>query len=279
VLVRKLYGIPLAVRVKGDRWRELREIELGIPFRAKVKTIINFHAGNLVIRNADALIPLSSVVTDAIKKEMGEEKLTREVALPFRAPTESSIPDDPLAEGDPFVLTVTNFNYWGKVETLVEAIRLMASLVFQKGYRWIVLGEGHFLSRVMNLVEDEIQSGKVLFLGKRSTSSFYRKARAQFYFSGMDTMSNVLLECFYCRLPVLLNQDFPVREIARDGFNVLKVDLRDPTGMDAVLDRILNDEEERQRLVENALQFIGNEWSVEKMADHLDEAMTRLCRV
>jgi glycosyltransferase involved in cell wall biosynthesis len=270
VILKKLYGIPMAVMVRGDGWQQYAEIDHDVPVYEKLSKLLNFKAGQYVLKNSDAIFPLSNNLKKIVEKNLKVDKLIQVVNITYKELDKDNDKKPELPEN--FVLTVTNFNYWAKVEPLLHAIKLVSPVVKESGWTWIILGDGFFYDSFKQALNDEVDWGTVKLLGRQNPYPFYKSAKALFYISGMDALPNVLLESFLYKLPVVINRDCPAVEFVlnNNGFVINFDDLQ------AVRDMIRHLKEDREavsKVAEKAHNYVTKQFSVENVSGQLENAL------
>lgn len=270
--IKYLCAIPMAVRAKGNIWLEYSEIKYDIPAFEKFVKFMNFHAGMLIMRRADAILPISEHIAGVVRQYLGAEKPQYVVHIPC-AKTNTPVAGVPgVAVDGKFILTITNFNFWAKVDPLVSGINKTARLQKKYGYRWNILGDGVFLEKFKKEINaDGLEVVRIL--GHKDPKPYYKNAAALFYISGLDGLPNVLIEASYCRVPIIMNSGCPAAEFIIDGYNGLIVDFDDSARVEAVLQRLSTDSRYRTELCDNAYKYAEENFSVERVSASLDLAL------
>jgi len=190
------------------------------------------------------------------------------VHIPYRDPPDGhEFPPEA-----PYALTVTNFNYWRKVEPLIDAVPLLAPLLGDLGLQWLVLGEGIFLDRCKSLTHPYADC--IHFLGRHATNPYYKgNAFCVLYISGLDGLPNVLLEAFAAGLAVIMNHDCPAREFLRHGETGLLVDFRDASCVQTALKILAEDQSFGARIGKKAAAHVLETYSEAGVSKELAEAL------
>jgi glycosyltransferase involved in cell wall biosynthesis len=103
--------------------------------------------------------------------------------------------------------------------------------------------------------------------------AMYKEADVFVYHSEHDATPNVLLESKRWGLPVLLNEHKPFRAIVSDESSGLFYN--DASTFHQQLNRLLKDKTLRQRLGERAAWEHENKFSIEAIAEKLENALFR----
>lgn len=272
ILLQQIYKIPLAVRLKGDPWEEYSEIRHDIPIMEKVAKFLNYRAGIILLRRAEIILPISDHMANVVNRNLRESTPLYVVNIPFRKIDKHDESDICVVEGD-FVLTVTNFNFWGKVEPLANAIKRISDILTENDLTWVILGDGFFLNRFKEQLENKINFDAVKLLGRKNTSSFYKKALAMFYISGMDGLPNVLLESFYYKLPVIIDVQCPAAEFVQQNYTGIVADFNDVEYLRRLI-MSLKEHSLSRGISERAHEYVIKEFSVENVSKQLEKALS-----
>lgn len=272
VITYRLAGIPYVLRVKGNVWREFAEKATGDTIFVKCKKWINLRSTAISFDHATAVLPISRNISDILVSRFNIKIPAFIVHIPLIA--QKKIPHN--ESNDPFILTVTNFNFWGKVEPLALAIKNAAPILEKRGLKWLILGDGIYFKRFKKEAEEELRAGNVQLLGWRDPYSYYAKAGALLYISGLDGLPNVILEAFSQELPVLMNNDCPASEFISDRINGMLVDIGNPEDIEQALAVVLEDKQLRQRIIENAYSNALSDFSVHAISEQLRETLVKI---
>jgi glycosyltransferase involved in cell wall biosynthesis len=103
------------------------------------------------------------------------------------------------------------------------------------------------------------------------------RATALVYTSHLEPFGFAPLEANACATPVVAVAEGGVRETVKDGVNGILVD-REPEEIARALQTLLSDERLARRIGENALDYVRQEWSVERSVDRLEKYLRRAVR-
>ena len=232
----KVHHVPVLVRLKGDTWKEYKDIQRAMPVREKGAKFINYYSALIMLRWCDAVLPISGHIKEQVARNITREKACYVMHIPYRT-LEKACEEDISISGKTFVLSVTNFNFWAKVDPLLRAVRRLSELLKKKGLSWIILGEGFFFEEFKREIQGEIDSGVVKMPGRVDPLEYYKEAKALFYISGTDGLPNVLLEAFLCELPVVIDEDCPAVQFELVGRRAI-VDFGNVGVMELILDAV-----------------------------------------
>ncbi len=279
LIIKRIRKVPLIVRVKGDLWQTYAEIDHNLPLYEKLAKYLNFKAGNLILKHSDAILPISNRIGKVTSKNLQMSKPMYTVYIPFiETPDKDTINLERSAAfinntHEEYVLTVTNFNFWAKVEPLQHAINNISPIIKDLGVKWLILGDGFFFERFKQSIKESIDSGSVRLMGWQNPNSFYKNAKALIYISGMDGLPNVLLEASHFRLPIVINKECDSVEFIVNGYNGIIADFDDCNTIREVLDRIVNDDEYRNTMSNNSYSYLQKHFSIKQVSSQLEKAI------
>lgn len=271
VMIARRYKIPLATRIKGSIRQSLKDLDYYPNAWQKFLQYINIKAGLWILKKSDILLPLSEPVNQEIK-------LITEGQVPsfvvHIAPRENvTYHPKPATFTENYLLTVTNFNYWQKVEPMVRLIPVIHNIIKSYPIKWKILGDGRFFQKCLTLTRP--YHDLVQFLGRTDSRPYYCDSALFFiHLSLMDALpTNVLLESASYKVPIIMNRDCPVSEFIVDGQSGVLFDLEDIAGLEKLLQRMLEDERYRRELAENGYRLVKEKYSVEKIGYQLSHAL------
>ncbi len=271
ILLKRIYKIPIVSRLKGDNWKAYLEIKQGMPLKEKIARYLNYRAGMILLRHAEAILPISNHIANVINKNLKQKKPLYIVNIPFRKldrPDKSEICDVEAK----FILTVTNFNFWDKIEPLIDKINKLSTILIENELTWVILGDGLFMDRFKGELKKKISSNVVKLLGLKNPYSYYRKALAMFYISGTDGLPNVLLESFYYKLPVIIDAQCPAAEFIQQNKNGIIADFNDLQYVKTLI-RNLKEDDNLRTISETAHKYVVEQFSVENVSKQLEKAL------
>ena len=272
------YGVPIGVRVKGDLWSEFGEREHRIALHKRLVKHLNYYSAQAILRYAEALLPISEHINKMIGANVRKRKRTYIVHIPYK--TDIAVEREGCrgcADGEPFVLSVTNFNFWKKVEPLLTTVNRTCHLLEQLGVRWLILGEGMFRDRFQKGMIPGAKE-RVQVLGYRDPRVFYKAAKGLFHISGMDGLPNVILEASRSKVPIVMNAGCPAAEFIIDGVTGVLLDISDERMVADVMTRLAINHGYGQALGEAAFKSVTERFSVERVSEQLLVALESLVR-
>lgn len=271
--IAKLLKIPFIVRFKGDLWTEYDERRQIKSLKEQIIKVINYAASSWILRNSTAIFPIADHFHSMIREKLDSEKLLYTVPISITGKKDMGCKNDMIIKSKKFILTVTNFAYWKKVEPLITAIKKFSKLLIRYDLEWIILGDGLFLDEFVSRIHEEIKEKMVIIGRWQDPCMYYKKAIALFYISGMEGLPNVLLEASMLILPVVINKDCPVSYFVNDGHTGLVVDLDDNQSIERAFKMVLYDMERMNTMAINAQRYVSDKYSVEHVSDKLRSAL------
>ncbi len=259
-----LSGLPLAVAVKGDPWREAADRRRGRRRRDRLAGVLHRWSSSRILRRADLLLPLTPALQRTLVARLGERPC-RVVPIPLVEPP----PGEPAAPSRGFLLTVTNFRFRAKVEPLVAAARCLAPVLEELDLDWRILGDGPWLGA---LREELSPWDRIRLCGFREAAPWYRSATLFVYPSGLDGLPNAVLEAALHGLAMVVNRGSAAAELLADGDTGRIVDFEHPAAAAAVRDLVAGGEL-RRRLGAAAEAWVRREFAPQRVARELEAAL------
>jgi glycosyltransferase involved in cell wall biosynthesis len=169
-------------------------------------------------------------------------------------------------DGDTFdLLTVTNLRYEEKfrgVTTVLEGLR--GAFDRHENLRYVVAGDGDYLSELREFLADYPHADRVELLGFRDdVPDLLAGADAFVYVSFLDSLSTTVLEAQAAGLPVIAGDASGVPEAVGDAGVVRPAT---PEGIHDAVDQVVTDDEHRESLAAR---------STEKMAAYNERCARR----
>lgn len=231
----------------------------------------------LVLRSSDAWTSNSRATADAIAEQAS---LPEPRILPMgvdvnhfqggqRTRLRPSLPEDEL-----LLLFVGRLVKEKGLDDLLEALPLLQPDLRGHTSLWVV-GDGQERSRLERYAQALGINGKVRFWGFISNDllpNFYAAADL-FVLPSMETESQgaegqgvVLLEAFAARLCVVATRAGGIREVVEDGYTGILVEPRNPRQLAIAVEKLLDNEQLRAEMAENAFARVKKYYGWEKIA-------------
>lgn len=271
-------GIYNFVRLRGDIWTEFRGISnADFPPSMRIKWRAFAWIATRMVRECDLLLPVSHFLGNRAIAATGIDiaryrPLSTYIDSAWFIPegaTEQAVARYENGVGDKrVILTITNFNFWKKVEPLLHFIPVYVEL--QKTHPnllWVIGGSGKYLSRFQSRLETALGvDAPVLLPGRLNAASWIRACDLFVYFTGLDGLPNVVMEAGAAGKVVVANLHPSVCEIIRDQETGFLINLEDHPAVYALIDKLLNSPTLRQDIGKAAREHIQASYSAEAVA-------------
>ncbi len=169
---------------------------------------------------------------------------------------------------DVVVVSVARITREKGYEVLAESIKLDSGL----GIKYLIVGDGEYLSAMKKELSEYIKSGKVCFTGYRTDIGAILECCDIFVLPTLhETLSISLLEASRAGLPMVATKVGGCPEIVIDGFNGILVEPSDSKGLyDAVLS-LAENRERRNEMGKNALEVLSEKFDSEKILNQIEK--------
>jgi len=142
----------------------------------------------------------------------------------------------------------------------------------------VIIGEGHERTALERLIAELELKDRVTMAGLRQTPARLLQQADLFVMSSRyEGFPNALLEAMACGLAVI-STDCPngPREIIRDGVDGVLVQPEDSDALAAAMDRLMDDQRERERLGARAVE-VRERFGIEKIMSMWDDLLAHTC--
>ncbi len=169
-------------------------------------------------------------------------------------------------KGNPIIGNVGALTEQKNHENFIEAARIVLK-TFPKAV-FLILGEGHLRGKLENLIDRYNLKDRVKLLGfKRDIQNYIAAFDLFVLSSNNEGIGGSILQAMVLGKPVVATDAGGVREVVIDGKTGVLVKKRDPKALAFGISRLLGDPKLRKTLVNNALIFARENFSVDKMVD------------
>lgn len=270
VILSRLYGTPVVVRLGGDPIQENSE---RLRMVVKNPTVASFFKYLLLYLTSHATLKWANgfiVVSENLKQRLlGNVGIRPELIKVVRPPihVDEFLGSDgnqwrDRIDSELILLTVSNFGFHGKYLGVCEIIDGLIPILEQNpNVDYVIAGDGYYLpnlkQRVRRIVKNESLLSRIHFLGHVSDiENLYGAADVFIYSSYIDGYPNVILEAQCSGLAVVAAPNFGVEEQIQHCVDGCLVDISDSGELKDSIQRILSDPELRNRLATNASERV-----------------------
>ncbi|MCC6456155.1 MAG: glycosyltransferase family 4 protein [Caldilineaceae bacterium] len=271
-------GIYNFVRLRGDVWTEVRgklQVPQTLGEYAKQRTIL--WIATRMIRECDLLLPVSQFLGDRAVSETGinpakYRPLSTYIDTTWFAPDDAAeqaaVKTEHGINDKCVILTITNFNYWDKVEPLLHFAPVYRELVrIHPNLIWVIGGRGTYLTRFQTKLAANLdRETPLLQPGWLNAKSWIRACDLFLYFTGLDGLPNVAIEAGAAGKVVIANPHPAMREIIRDQETGFLIDSEDHSAVYTLTNRLLTSPALRQEIGTAARIHIQEQFSVQAVA-------------
>ena len=275
----KLLRIRIVYRLGGDPVFDNGEVAISAwsqgRYRSWLKIVINRLAAKYLLKRTAELIVVNQRIKESLEPYLSRSVQTWVVPQFCRGAAYTRIY---RTEDPPILLTAANLRYRKKAEGVILIIKQLAEFVqkAETNVKLRIAGRGEHHKDIIEYLEHaKLPSGLIVeLLGYvEDMDAMYKEADVFVYHSEHDATPNVLLESKRWGLPVLLNEYKSFRTIVSNESSGLFYS--DAKTFCEQLDRLLKDKTLRQRLGEGAAWEHENKFSIEAVAEKLDNALFR----
>lgn len=281
-----LFRVPIIPRLVGDNWRTIGEEELARARTSGVMAVVVNRLSTLlneyIYRLASGFVVVSNDLADTVARRTGcPPDRIAVVPLPMAAEPAGSAGEARRAHDireDRVLLTVTNLNFRAKLDgvlTILEELR--GTLEAQEDLGYVIAGGGFYHDRLVEEIDEAFgghpAQDRIYPLGWVDVGDLYALADVFVYVSYLDGYPNAVLEAQASGLPVVANAAYGMLDQINDGRTGVLIDPDVPGQLSEAVDRLLADEQERDRLGESARQKVRSENDPETIGRLLDDAL------
>lgn len=184
-----------------------------------------------------------------------------------------------VAKGDKLVFFVGRLVYEKGVQTVIEAMPIILRKI--PNVTFVVAGSGPHVNQLKSLVIDLGLEGKVKFTGHIDTDAlfaFYKTADLTVVPSLYEPFGMVVLESMAMGTPTIVADTGGLSEIVVHEETGLKFEPGNPESLATAMLRILTDQELVNRLTDDAMAYLGEQFNWDRIAKRTLEVYDRSIR-
>lgn len=160
---------------------------------------------------------------------------------------------------------------------IIKAIQLQRENAAFAKCRYLLAGDGPAIDVVERELSEELNSGRVLCLGKRSDVLELLVASDIFLFGTLhENLSNALLEAMACGLPVIVTNVGGNPEVVRNNENGYLIPANDPYSICDALLQLISNKEKRKQFGTASKSIIAEKFSKEILYKKLGTIYKRM---
>ncbi len=271
VTIARQEGVPVAVRLGGHIYEEMRENTrlkglTGLLWR--MIYLRHYRRAFQTLKQAAYILTVTEDMADRLARESGRDR--RDISV-VRVPCNISKFDLPkIPHTGKVILTVTNATFKSKALPIAEAVPFMSLLLRDHPeWEWRVFAFGRH-SYLVNKAVWQAMNRQITFQGfTKNVVAEYRKADVLLYLSDLDGCPNVILESWASHVPVVVNRCSWSEEVVGDrGLLVNEGD-----DIATHIERLLKDDSLRGEVTDRGYQYLIAHHTKYAAGEHLGEVM------
>ena len=274
-LVCKLFSCAAIVRLRGNAWIEQEDqYRDNSSWRQQIRKRQRTWLATQLVRQADLVLPVSRALGDEMLEHVAVP-VANIKALPIYIDADSGSTKTSAQLGTPtlpflhdddvkLIITVTSFRFWEKARGILDFTQAFDALSSKDPtIHWVIIGDGQYRDAIQTQVtEHATHADNIHFTGLvKDTAQWYGLGHMLVYVSYTDGLPNVLLEAGLYRLPILVNDFPPLKEVIRHNDNGLVVNAQETDVVVRAVEACLYDQTLACRLGESAHDTVVRNYS------------------
>lgn len=283
IVYSRLLGKKFVLRLRGDIWKEIPQWNSGLSlaFRQAI--------ANYLTLNSDLVLPVSCYLASVVQERF---PVIAEKVFPIYVPFEDvfSVSQYQLPEaiqrifeehsGNEILVTVTNFDFIGKVQGLREFLPIFRELIYLRNKKivWFIGGRGRNLPAFREEVfQDPSVNEHIRILGYvKPSSALFAKADLVVYFTYEDGFPNVVIEAQLTGKTVLVNSFGPLKEQVDSGKTGFILEPLDKESSLELILHLLEDSVLRNRIGQQAREYALEMYSNRRIGEDYKKTLSNL---
>ena len=159
------------------------------------------------------------------------------------------------------ILTVSRLVSWKNIDKSILLIKNLPN------YYYYIIGNGPLYGKLKALIIKEGLGKKVFLLGKKNhkiISKYLSQSSAFLLLSSYEGMSHVILDAMQLKVPLLISDILPNRELVINRKNGLLLDINNAKQMQKQIDYFLNNKVKINAQVQKAYEKLKKNYDLEK---------------
>lgn len=289
VLYGTLARVPVVIKMGGDTWRGNKGMIRGhIHSRNLVKAasyLILYLLNLVVFRLADGYLPVSDEIANIVEQNTScdgdsiETVRTFVDAGAYSSGRERCFRDRYDVSEKHLITTVTNLQFRGKYQGVVESIKTVRQVLRQRpDTAFAIAGSGLYLEQLRNEIDQIVASEdirkRIYVTGHVSgIEDLYAATDVMIYFTHIDGYPSVISEAQAACVPVVANPKYGITEQITDGETGFLVVPDEPDTVASVITRLLDDCSLRRRIGEQANRKVVTQNNADAIGNELTTAL------
>jgi len=269
-LAAKLTGVPIVIsslrnEYIGGRWRErlLRMTD----FCVDSVTAVSQNVADSHILKGTTKKDKVSVIYNGLEFKINQDNNSKNTSYIRQ--------DMNMGEDIFLLLTIANLEPKKGHVFLFDAL----SLLKEKGHRFklLVVGYGKEQKKLEGDIVSKDLTDEIILLGKREDVQGFLAAADAFVLPSLwEGLPNALLEAMAAGLPVVATHVGGIPEVVTNNETGLLVEPRNSDALARAIERIMNEEELRRHLAQNAREYVNKNFDIKKTVAKTEELYKKL---
>jgi glycosyltransferase involved in cell wall biosynthesis len=263
--------MKILIRFGGNPLSELKQYYNG-KFSRKIFNKFNTISSKFMLKNTDGVIAVSNELKKQLKRIVNQKAklfVVPQVIVPPVYYTVHRIKKTKYIS----LLTATNLNYYSKYIGAKKLLSYINQFALLHDYKlhFQIAGGGEFLNRLLKVTTNKTFSSnlEVFVLGNvKNINKLYLKGDIFLYYSTYDFLPNVILEAQSYGLPIIINNFYCFHEYLFANNNAIFFKENNFKDFSLKLEKLINDFRLRNLLSTNNLNFIKDNYNIDKISDY-----------
>lgn len=287
----KLTGTPVTIRLGGNFWKVHKyKIKEGIK-QKNIKKVVIYSIRLLASKITCWISDSCFVVSENIRKctiDNTSIKTDNIIKIPVPIDITKYSPKNP-PENNPIslpdhysniIITVTNLQYYGKLNAIVDILPEMSTIIEEDGdTAYLIAGDGQYLPSLRREIKSvgPVMSDHIYALGYvNNIPDLLRMSDLMVYVSYNDGSPNAVLEAQATAVPVVANDRFGMSEQIVNGRTGFLIDTNNKAELVDICTRLLDSGELRDYIGKNARAEVTKRNSQKNVGDCISMGLKKI---